>query len=214
MRLDFPAWTVCSTIHPVSRSWKSEFGGLLRLDGFHNSLRSMVLLLPCLPPASTLQVDADGDGERPPGRSCVHEHTRSYLPLGHLPLLSVCVRLTSSSPSLKVKVCQQLIILCLRWSTATERTRFQFIHREASRCLPRLKGECYNSFRPPVCFYRNPHRYSKPGRMLMASQWALEAPPHEAVCPGKAEWIPSCCLLLCTEWSSTCSKTINRLYTH
>jgi len=42
-------------------------------------------LLPCLLPASPLQVDVNGDGKRPPGSRCVQEHTHSFLRLSPSP---------------------------------------------------------------------------------------------------------------------------------
>lgn len=118
-------------------------------------------LLPCLPPASTLQVDVNGDAEWPPGRSRVQEHARSYL--SHLPAQSTYIHLMSSSLSeSQMSFFQQMIISYLQQAPMQRGDSLsglvQFIHRATPCCLPRLKGERSSTFHPHVGFYRNHHR--------------------------------------------------------
>lgn len=84
------------------RIWMWSFAQHLLL---YNDLPSVLLLpgplhrsvLPCLPPASTLQIDVNGDAEWPARRSCVQEHACSFLT--HPTVLRLYLLLTSTSLS-------------------------------------------------------------------------------------------------------------------
>lgn len=100
--------------------------------------------LPCLPPASTLQVDVNGDAEGPTGRGCIQEHA---CPASGMYSIS---SLTSSRLDLQVKCSTVNIITEVSGSTPhLSGLDGWFIHRGTPCCLPRLKGEQL----PPSCAF-------------------------------------------------------------
>lgn len=139
----------------MSKSSKSECEALLKLMKATQCF-SVLALLPCLPPPSTLQVDVDGDGERPPGRSCVPEHSHSSLSQT-LPSPKY-VHLTSCSLS-------QSVMSCLPDC------------RLFTGGLPVVyQGSKVTATTPstPLCVSIETST-GKAGSMLMASQWACDA---------------------------------------
>lgn len=162
-------------------------------------------LLPCLPPASTLQVDVNGDGERPPGRSRVQEHAHNYLCLRHLPAPSMYIHLTSSSVSeSQMSFCQQLIISCLQqapvkrgdWLSGPDCSLF-------TGGLPVVyQGSKVSATTPSSLMCVSIETTTgKAGRMLMGLSVGLWG-SDVTVCRGKAEWIPSSLWTFYTEWNS------------
>lgn len=152
------------------------------------------LLLPCLPPSSTLQVDVNGDAERPPGRSCVQDHAHSYL--SHLPAQSMFSRLTSSSLSgSQISFCQQLRH---HLESPTDSSAVQWLPGPDCSLFTRELPVVYQASKvsattPSVLVCVSIETTTgKAGRMLMASQWASEAQLHAAVCHGKTESLLDC----------------------
>lgn len=128
-------------------------------------------LLPCRPPASTLQVDVNGDAERPPGGRCAQEHGPSstgpllvQIPLVHLVSGSRPVDGGSRPPT--------------AW------TRLRCAHLGTPRCLPRLKGECASAFRPAARCHGN-RPAGEAGRMLISSRRTAGA-SAATCCPSKS----------------------------
>lgn len=140
-------------------------------------------LLPCLPPASTLQGDVNGDAERPPRTSCVQEHAHSSL--GCLPVLRCppqqAPSYLKSQMSFSQSTADQAPPQRSGWLSGPD---LQPIHQGTPRCLPKLKGECEHTLHPHVAIETTP---GTAGRMLMPSQWASEAQWRAAVCHGEEE---------------------------
>lgn len=111
------------------------------------------LLLPCLSPASAMQVDVNGDAKRPPWRTSAQYHAQSYP--SHLP---ECISSWETPLYLKVRcsaakwsphLCNKLECGDPDCSLSTG---------ELPVVYQKLKGERNNIFHPLMCFYRNHRR--------------------------------------------------------
>lgn len=141
-----------------------------------------IVLLPCLPPANTLQVDVNWDAVWPPGSSCVQEH--AHADVSHHP---------KSSPLSvsELSFCQQLNISCLQqavqrseWPNAPDCSSHTGEHPVV------YQGSKVSAKTPFILMSVSIETGTgEPGRILMASQWADEAPPHAAVCHEKQSCI-------------------------
>lgn len=112
-------------------------------------------LLPCLPPASTLQVDVNGDAERPPRRCCPQEHAHSCL--SYLLVRNLYIHLTSSFSIRKSDVRKSVnswsVSSAAQWLNGLDgsiSTREPLLFTKAQRWMQELSTR--------VCFYRNHHR--------------------------------------------------------
>lgn len=177
------------------RIWMWSFAQHLLL---YNDLPSVLLLpgpldrsvLPCLPPASTLQIDVNGDAEWPARRSCVQEHACSFLT--HPPSPEAV-----SPPNEHLSVWESNVLRsanCWSGSSAAGRltgwTRLQLIHR-GTPCVV-CQGSKVSAWTPSSLMCVSIETATgKAGRMLISSQWACEAQLQAAVCHGEAEWVPS-----------------------